>query len=229
MSDFTPTPLVAPALSGISARPRVRWPAIIAASAFLLGLGAMALGLHYWSAWFPSQSVAPMVATKGQLPVVVVPAGGSTIPGVAAPVIDLNELSKREAALASRLGELEQRTARVGNDAQAASGYATGLADACADIVTCAQSLHWMQPDVTFKEVDRILRPGGRYLVAARKIPERLRTNRKTQNFLAVEPAVYKSGHSRHRAAGDGREFCIIGKIRAEHLGEITVRIADEK
>ncbi len=125
MSDFTPTPLVAPALSGISARPRVRWPAIIAASAFLLGLGAMALGLHYWSAWFPSQAVAPMVATKGQLPVVVVPAGGSTIPGAAAPVIDLNELSKREAALAGRLGELEQRTARVGNDAQAASGYAT--------------------------------------------------------------------------------------------------------
>jgi SAM-dependent methyltransferase len=42
-------------------------------------------------------------------------------------------------------------------------GYsnATGLPDACADIVTCSQSLHWMEPDSTFAEIARILRPGG--------------------------------------------------------------------
>jgi SAM-dependent methyltransferase len=40
-------------------------------------------------------------------------------------------------------------------------GYATGLADGCADIVTCSQSLHWMEPEPTFAEVARILRPGG--------------------------------------------------------------------
>jgi SAM-dependent methyltransferase len=40
-------------------------------------------------------------------------------------------------------------------------GYATGLPDACADIVTCSQSLHWMEPAPTFAEVARILRPGG--------------------------------------------------------------------
>lgn len=40
-------------------------------------------------------------------------------------------------------------------------GLATGLPDACADIVTCSQSLHWMEPDPTFAEVARILRPGG--------------------------------------------------------------------
>ncbi len=39
--------------------------------------------------------------------------------------------------------------------------HATGLADACADIVTCSQSLHWMDPQPTFQEVARILRPGG--------------------------------------------------------------------
>jgi ubiquinone/menaquinone biosynthesis C-methylase UbiE len=39
--------------------------------------------------------------------------------------------------------------------------HATGLDDACADIVTCSQSLHWMQPQETFREVKRILRPGG--------------------------------------------------------------------
>lgn len=39
--------------------------------------------------------------------------------------------------------------------------HATGLPDASADIVTCAQSLHWMDPPTTFAEVGRILRPGG--------------------------------------------------------------------
>jgi ubiquinone/menaquinone biosynthesis C-methylase UbiE len=38
---------------------------------------------------------------------------------------------------------------------------ATGLPDRYADIVTCSQSLHWMEPDGTFAEVARILRDGG--------------------------------------------------------------------
>ena len=37
----------------------------------------------------------------------------------------------------------------------------TGLEDGCADIVTCSQSLHWMEPQPTFAEAARILRPGG--------------------------------------------------------------------
>ena len=42
-------------------------------------------------------------------------------------------------------------------------GYteATGLAEDSADIVTYAQSLHWMDPQPTFAEAARILRPGG--------------------------------------------------------------------
>jgi ubiquinone/menaquinone biosynthesis C-methylase UbiE len=40
-------------------------------------------------------------------------------------------------------------------------GHATGLPDACADIVTCAQSFHWMEPGSTLAEVARLLRPGG--------------------------------------------------------------------
>jgi ubiquinone/menaquinone biosynthesis C-methylase UbiE len=39
--------------------------------------------------------------------------------------------------------------------------HQTGLPDGCADIVTCAQSLHWMEPNSTLAEVARILRPGG--------------------------------------------------------------------
>jgi SAM-dependent methyltransferase len=43
------------------------------------------------------------------------------------------------------------------------AGYAnaTGLSDGCADIVTCSQSLHWMEPVSTFAEIAQILRPGG--------------------------------------------------------------------
>jgi len=42
-----------------------------------------------------------------------------------------------------------------------AFAHETGLADASADIVTCSQSLHWMEPGPTFAEAARILRPGG--------------------------------------------------------------------
>jgi SAM-dependent methyltransferase len=37
----------------------------------------------------------------------------------------------------------------------------TGLPSHCAELVTCSQSLHWMDPEPTFKEVARILKPGG--------------------------------------------------------------------
>jgi ubiquinone/menaquinone biosynthesis C-methylase UbiE len=42
-------------------------------------------------------------------------------------------------------------------------GYShqTGLPDDCAQIVTCSQSLHWMEPQSTFEEAARILVPGG--------------------------------------------------------------------
>jgi ubiquinone/menaquinone biosynthesis C-methylase UbiE len=37
----------------------------------------------------------------------------------------------------------------------------TGLSDGCADIVTAAQSFHWMEPTATLAEIARILCPGG--------------------------------------------------------------------
>jgi ubiquinone/menaquinone biosynthesis C-methylase UbiE len=39
--------------------------------------------------------------------------------------------------------------------------HQTGLPDQCAQIVTCSQALHWMEPQATFDEVARILTPGG--------------------------------------------------------------------
>ena len=48
-------------------------------------------------------------------------------------------------------------------DVDYVEGYAdaTGLDDGCADIVTCSQSFHWMEPTATLAEVARILRSGG--------------------------------------------------------------------
>lgn len=43
----------------------------------------------------------------------------------------------------------------------AADSSATGLPAGSVDLVTCSQSLHWMEPEPTFAEVARILRPGG--------------------------------------------------------------------
>ena len=51
--------------------------------------------------------------------------------------------------------------AEGGAEYLAGSSAATGLPDGCADVVTCSQSLHWMEPEPTFAEVARILRPGG--------------------------------------------------------------------
>ncbi|HKB90297.1 MAG TPA: class I SAM-dependent methyltransferase, partial [Opitutaceae bacterium] len=39
--------------------------------------------------------------------------------------------------------------------------HRTGLPDRCAEIVSCSQALHWMEPHATFQETARILKPGG--------------------------------------------------------------------
>lgn len=39
--------------------------------------------------------------------------------------------------------------------------HSTGLPDGCADLVACSQSLHWMEPQPTFEEARRVLKPGG--------------------------------------------------------------------
>ncbi|SPF52663.1 Methylase involved in ubiquinone/menaquinone biosynthesis [Candidatus Desulfosporosinus infrequens] len=41
----------------------------------------------------------------------------------------------------------------------------TGLDNGCADVITCSQSFHWMNPEATINEVARILKKGGVFAV----------------------------------------------------------------
>jgi len=41
----------------------------------------------------------------------------------------------------------------------------TGVYDGIADIITCSQSFHWMEPESTLREVRRLLKPGGVFAV----------------------------------------------------------------
>jgi SAM-dependent methyltransferase len=61
--------------------------------------------------------------------------------------------------------------AEGGAEYLAGSSAATGLPDACADLVTCSQSLHWMEPEPTFAEAARILRPGGMFAAYDYDVP----------------------------------------------------------
>jgi ubiquinone/menaquinone biosynthesis C-methylase UbiE len=57
--------------------------------------------------------------------------------------------------------QAEAQTAAPNVSFREGFSHETGLSDRCADIVTCSQALHWMEPQATFEEVRRITRPGG--------------------------------------------------------------------
>lgn len=59
---------------------------------------------------------------------------------------------RRQAELATRASNITY---------QEGFSHQTGLPQGCAQVVTCMQSLHWMDPAATFAEAARILQPGG--------------------------------------------------------------------
>ncbi len=88
-------------------------------------------------------------------------------------------------------------------------GYsdATGLADSSADLVTYSQSLHWMDPQPTFAEAARVLRPGGVFAAYDYELPPAvdwevdsafeyflLRVGKFRRERLSIPPAE-KTGH----------------------------------
>jgi SAM-dependent methyltransferase len=91
-------------------------------------------------------------------------------------------------------------------------GYssATGLPDGAADIVTCAQSFHWMEAEPTLAEAGRILRFGGVFAAYDYELP------------LVVHPGVdaaFDSYLERRRAGRERRGLAVARKD--EHLARI--------
>jgi len=62
---------------------------------------------------------------------------------------------------ADMLRQAQAATAEPSVTYRTGFGHATGLPAGCADVVTCSQSFHWMEPETTLAEVARVLRPGG--------------------------------------------------------------------
>ena len=113
-------------------------------------------------------------------------------------------------------------------------GYsdATGLADDSADIITYSQSLHWMDPQPTFAEAARILRPGGVFAAYDYELPPSvdwevdaafeyflLRVGKFRRERLSIAPAE-KTGHvPRMRESGlfrYVRELGVSGEDRTD-------------
>ena len=63
--------------------------------------------------------------------------------------------------------DMRRRAGEAGDSGNGLATYVegwsheTGLPDTCADVVLAVQALHWMDPEPTFAEVERVLRPGG--------------------------------------------------------------------
>ena len=57
--------------------------------------------------------------------------------------------------------DMREAAIRLGIDARPGTGEDTGLPDACADLVLCAQAFHWMDQSRAWQEFQRIARPGG--------------------------------------------------------------------
>jgi SAM-dependent methyltransferase len=70
-------------------------------------------------------------------------------------------LADRAVGIEPNPAMLAAAEAAPGVEFRQAYADATELPDGGADIVTCSQSLHWMDPEPVFAEAARILRPGG--------------------------------------------------------------------
>ncbi len=109
----------------------------------------------------------------------------------------------------------------------------TSLGDGCADIVTCSQSLHWMEPESTFAEVGRILRHGGLFVAydydwpptvgweveeAYRQLMQRVEQREKTLGWQEGKGRWDKAGHLARMQAS--KQFRFVKEIVLHHIEE---------
>jgi SAM-dependent methyltransferase len=110
----------------------------------------------------PPAALAPLLAlyTRAEKPGLVIDLGSGT-------GLSSRYWAERGAEVigiepsADMRNEALRRTSTSNVRYQEGFSQATGLPAGCAQIVTCMQSLHWMEPQGTFKEARRILAAGG--------------------------------------------------------------------
>ena len=94
-------------------------------------------------------------------------------------------------------------------------GQDTGLPEACADIVTISQALHWMEPGPTLAEIARILRPGGVFAAIDSDWPPVLNWEAEAVYNAFMDRAVELE--ARYFSARGGKRWA-----KHEHLDRIT-------
>jgi SAM-dependent methyltransferase len=109
---------------------------------------------------------------------------------------------------------LAAATEAPGVEFRQAFAQETGLADGKADIVTCSQALHWMDPAPTFAEAGRILRPGGVFAAYDYDWPP------------VIDPEVDEAFDAYHRRRGEMRRRRGIQRggdrwLKSKHLGRM--------
>jgi ubiquinone/menaquinone biosynthesis C-methylase UbiE len=112
------------------------------------------------------------------------------------------------------LRQAEQVTQAANIAYRAGYSHATGLPDGCATLVTCSQSLHWMEPQATFDEARRICRPGGVFAAFDYDWPPTTTSWEADQTFTECMARVWQV----EDAQRDGPQAKLLRWEKEEHL-----------
>lgn len=95
-----------------------------------------------------------------------------------------------------------------------AFAHQTGVPDDAADIVTCAQSFHWMEPEGTLAEVARMLRSGGVFAAYDYDWPPTVHWE--VEEVFSACVARVRELERRHGGEGHMRQWA-----KSEHLARV--------
>lgn len=100
---------------------------------------------------------------------------------------------------------------------QAGVAQSTGIPSGAVDIVTCAQSLHHMEPEGTLTEVERILRPGGVFAAYDYDVPPVVDRDAEEAFFAFMDRVLALCRH--HGIASDQQRW-----KKEEHVARLEHR-----
>ncbi|HEX2034836.1 MAG TPA: class I SAM-dependent methyltransferase [Chloroflexota bacterium] len=89
---------------------------------------------------------------------------------------------------------------------QQGSAQDTGVASGAAEVVTCVQAFHWMEPHTTLAEVARILRPGGVFAAVDYEMPAvDWEVEQADLHFISTARRLLREHHLAGLEEGQGR------------------------